>query len=661
MKSFFPLIVLGFALSLQAHAMPVIQTGHTGSVNTIAYSEENGGRLFSCGDDGTLKIWDAGTAELIATLRVSYAPVNRIAINPSAPQAAVLEITGVSSCRIHVWDWKAGEKLYTVELEERPLFFEYSPLGTFLMYGKSEIASLVVLDAKTGKNTSRFSEGFGIVSFISMSKTEKNIMTYQQSGKITYWEFGTEKKIPGYPKSTLQDLSLISLSDSKRFIAAQSGSNMAIVDIVTGDVIDRTSLPGIVNTAISKDGKEIAAIVKTLSGTAVYKYSFDGKKLKKVEVPSLASLTSSRDVCFIGNNLYIAQAEGDIACLNENGGLVSFSSNKLMRITDIAMSRATVAAAAGPRILVVPMSVIEGKEPMDGEEGTVVPSMENPFPGDAGLAFLDQDRLCVWNRSETAAKLSVYDIKSGEPVFEYDDFESPLIQVNPTGTKILTLQKNGNLKIIDTEKGGAVFEYSAQGLNMAMPVGNDRLIAARNQTGKTASTLISINSKTGETVQLNDSSVFCYSLLYDSAGKRLYYISIDRDGAQSTTSLKYRYGRDFESVKTLSFYKGEDFSASIAGTDRWFYTSLGYETIRATDGVEVPRFADSSSVPRRLALSGKYLCSLNLDLSVSVYDVTTKRNTFNFYLFNDMEWIAVYPELGYTVSKDGKKYIKAPL
>jgi WD40 repeat protein len=657
MKPILSILTIIFALSSSAYTEPVIQTGHIGSVNMIAYSEANGGRLFSCGDDGTLKIWEVDTALLIASLRVSYSAINRIAVNPTATQVAVLEYTGVSSCRIHVWDWKKSERLYSVELEERPLFFEYSPMGNYLIYGRPDLASLVVLDSGTGKDTTRFADGFGIVSFISMSKTEKNIMTYQQSGKITYWEFGIEKKIAGYPKTTLQDLSKISASDSKRFIAAQSGDSLAIVDLVTGDVIDKTNLPGIVNTAISKDGKQIAAVVKTQTGTEANIFSFDGKKLKKTDVSALRGISSQlRDCCYIGNDLYFATGDGELKLLRENRVSV-FSSNRLVRITDIAMSHDLVAVAAESKVLLVPIAVIEGKESIWENGNDKLPSIANPYAPDAGIGFLDEKKLCIWNRGEVAHAVSVYDLDKGETIFEYDDFESPIIQVCPIGKNILTLEKNGALKIIDPATGEHVFEYSAQGLNMVVPVSNDRLIGARNQIGKTASTLMSINSKTGETVPLNDASVFCYSLLFDSAAKRLYYLSIDRDGIQSTTSLKYRYGKDFESVKTLSSYKGEDFTATITGADKWFYTSLGYEMINATDGNQVTRFDTSGSVPRRLAQSGKTLCSLNLDLSVSIYDVTTKHNIFNFYLFEDNDWIALYPEGGYAISENGKKYI----
>ena len=71
----------------------IVDSGHAGAVRWIEVDEKRG-LLFSAGDDGTVRIWDPVAGNLLHTLHVTQLSTGRIAVNPFAPQLAVVVTDG---------------------------------------------------------------------------------------------------------------------------------------------------------------------------------------------------------------------------------------------------------------------------------------------------------------------------------------------------------------------------------------------------------------------------------------------------------------------------------------------------------------------------------------------------------------------------------------
>src|SRR5262245_35964469 len=59
----------------------VLQTGHTGSINAIALSAD-GRFLVSASEDGTLKVWDTATGNVLRTLQGHDKQVLAVSVSP---------------------------------------------------------------------------------------------------------------------------------------------------------------------------------------------------------------------------------------------------------------------------------------------------------------------------------------------------------------------------------------------------------------------------------------------------------------------------------------------------------------------------------------------------------------------------------------------------
>ena len=112
--------------------MAFVSSGHRGAVMDVAEDSERG-LLFSVGEDGFLRIWDTEAGTLVRKIAVTRQVAQSVALNPSAPLAAVVVTDGLRSFAVDVWDWDAGKRLFSIPIVDAPLFVRFSWSGTYLL------------------------------------------------------------------------------------------------------------------------------------------------------------------------------------------------------------------------------------------------------------------------------------------------------------------------------------------------------------------------------------------------------------------------------------------------------------------------------------------------------------------------------------------------
>ncbi|MBN1412237.1 MAG: PQQ-binding-like beta-propeller repeat protein [Spirochaetales bacterium] len=646
--------------AIEAESRRVVQSGHLKGVNDFVYDPSRN-LLISSSEDGTVRIFNADSREVLYTIRVAYRRLSTIAVHPQKSLFAVIEVSGSLSSVIHVIDWETGNTLYTVQLEEIPLFLNFSPGGTYLVYGLMEWKSIIFCDALSGKKLPLLESGFGIVSFVTVSKNEDKIMAYQPSGKITYWEINTEKPLLAKPIETLASLQALSLSENRRFLAASYNDKLVIIDTVTGNVGAKTSLAGITRTVFHPDGKTVYCITKKDSVYHLNKAVWNGASLTVTDIsPKGGALNSLTAMTYIRNRLYFSDSEGSIQALNEaNGTIIPFSENILIEISDLAFTEKWICFGYEQNIITFPLNILEktggnpGKEPLFS-------SYENPFKEPVGLLFYSPTELLVWTKSDNNGRFMILDAETGEPRSDVVTFPSPLISVDSIKNHILTLEKNGNCTVLTRNPFQKLFTYKAPGLNKVIFASNTALIGAKSKLSARESPLIIINPKTEETVPVKASSLLCYEIAYDENSASLYSLSIERNDSGNITFLKSHTGKDLEKEISLYAFYDEDTQATLA-LDRetgMLYTSVGYNEIHVLKDGKVRVFTETRHPARKLYISGSMLLSINRDYSITVYDKATEALILDLYFFKDSSFVVFFPDGTSYSYKNGGDYVR---
>ena len=589
-------------------------------------------------------------------------------MHPVLPQVAALVGGSLRTAGVAVWDWQKREQLYFLELGEQVMSLQYSPGGAYLVLTRADFDSLALLDPRTGRSLFYMRKGFGIVPFAVVSRNENNIMTYQPSGLITYWDIRSGDTLRQV--STLADLSLFAVSPNSRFLAAAHQERLVVVDLLSGDRIDERHAPGLTALAFSPQGSEITGILRTAEGVQLRQWYFGGRFLLELTPPwGVRPLADPLALHYGEGRLYVGGRDGTIAALRADGSVQTLARNALFRYSDAAVLDRRVALAGAERIVLLESSFLTDTVATNRDGSPASPwtlsvrSLANPLVsaspvlnswesvvGDqggrtgsgTGLEFLDPNTLLVWSRGEDPPRLGILDVSSGAFQGLPVQLGAPLKQVNRFGGGIVLVDESGECVILNPFNFEPRFRYRSPGTNKLVFAVGDTLVAGKTSLSTFGSPLLQINELTGETVTIPDTGLLVYDLAFEPRDGNLYSVSVTGRGGSSRTSLKMHSGFGFERSRVLHEYPGEDVAAGLA-VDRSgrVYSSLGYERVVVWDGERLQSLDDARHVHRALYAAADKLVAANRDGSLTFWDTRTRRVLASLYVFEDSTWGAV--------------------
>jgi WD40 repeat protein len=650
----FLLLLLSSPLLMPQQRWVPIDISHFGKITDLVYDGERH-LLFSAGEDGTVRIWNTEEKKHLGSVRISHRPVQRLAVHPSQPHLAVLVGELLQAGTLEVWDWQRGERLFTVESDKQLMYFAYSPKGNYLFYSQADYKSLTVVNPKTGRVLPYMGSGFGIVSYFTVARNEGNIMTYQPSGFISYWDIRTGRMIKQVRAPA--NLDQIRISPNSRYIAASTGQELVLVDVLSGEIVDSTRVAGIVDLSFSTVGNEISGVVETENTAVVKKWYFGGKYLIELTTAFETRFPQSSCLVYSDRDLYLATSDGSISAVVPGGNITGVAENRRMEIFDLAFYESTLAIASAREIAVFDSEFF--LRPYNSEQDADIELRElrfpNPFGSSLGITYLDSRRLLLWRKSEEEGKLALLNTWYGGiqdlPVV----FESPIRKVTVSSQGIVVVEESGRCRILDPDTFATTFEYHAPGMNKLIFTFGDILIGAKTSLSTFAGPLLQINRRTGETVPIQDPSLFVYDILYSGMGRsgELYSLAVEQRAGQVRTVVKVHSGFAFERSRILQQFDGEDLGATLAGDDSGtVYTTLGYESVKVFSGSQSGALEASGQIPRSLYVHDDKVFTLNRDSSISVWEIRSRRLLLNIHMFDTGSWTALTPTGGIRLSRE---------
>ncbi len=633
----------------------VVETGHIGAVNALAYDKKDS-LLFSGGSDGTVRAWDMSNRELVGTLQVGHLPVRMLAVNPLSHEIATFETDNINTFRITAWNWETGKRLFSHDLSETPLFMKYSPSGNFLVYGVTNWRSLNFLDSSTGETLPYFQGGIGIVSDVIISDSEKSIMTYSPSGQIEYWTLDSGTLRQSY--HTLPNLSAISFTPNNRYLIGAYNDNLVMIDLVGGQTVASTALPGIEDTSLDPSTNEVAVYSNGGNGPELSLYSLTNGFIRMGSAFS-APQSPVNDLEFIDGVLISAENGSPLSAERPYFSPSGFGVNNLLQINDIAVNSDKMVLTSQNHILSLGSSILDMTDSTQAQSVSFSRTA-NPYGGPTGALALRDGRFVLWNLNGQNGSYRIYgSFGIGSAI---GNFPAPFVDVRDAGSELLTLDSQGTVNLLNIDSGVSTFNYTAFGLQSVAYINPQKIIAGRSQSGALNTALLQINPVTEETVPIPDSSIVVFDMAYDSANQELYTLDIENSSSGTSTVLKAHQLSTLDRGEKLLSYSGEDHTSGLAvdSAANSVYSSLGFDGVKEImpDNGNTTNLAPTDHIPRKLLVHGDWVISLNTDSTVTVWSRLTGQRVLDLYLFKNLSWAAVLRSGQFISSPGAEQYLK---
>jgi WD40 repeat protein len=235
-----------------------IDAGPT-TVFDLAFSPD-GRRLAAAVADGSVKLCDSATGEVIRTFSHQQGSVHGVAFSPNGRFLA----TASADKTVKVWDADSGKRLFSLEGHTKPVWrVVFSPNGGHVATTSAD-ETVRLWNAATGQLVHTLEGNVDYPNGAAFSPDSQRLASVVSEGKKRYrimvWDVGTgkESKVTLPPQPDEISTPVFS-ADGSRIIAQVGEHGTKAWDANTGTEILSLPLVTTLVTALSPDGRRLAA------------------------------------------------------------------------------------------------------------------------------------------------------------------------------------------------------------------------------------------------------------------------------------------------------------------------------------------------------------------------------------------------------------------
>jgi WD40 repeat protein/DNA-binding SARP family transcriptional activator len=586
----------------ELHNVLTIAAHEPGGAPGVAYSPD-GARAASIGIDGTAKVWDAGSGELLQTFagdpdtiggNIAFSPDGELLAASWASQVLVWEMAGgelrwrlpgeivgmdttdnlafsPDSARLavanmdgqpKVWDMANGRELFALAGHEGVTDgLAFSPDGRRLATGDST-GIVKIWDAATGQELATLQHG-GWVHGLAFSPDGRQLAAAGADGRLVVWDTESGATVLSLPTSSgLYDVAY--MPDGERLVSVHQDGTTMLWDATSGRPL--LTLAGHLSTVISVSPSPDNIHIAT-SGYDSTVRIWDTRPGREV-VTMPAHTGPAYDTAYSpdGTRLATASADGTVKLWDTASGLLAlslFPDTPSPGFSGIAFSPDGQRVAAGG----VDGTVLVG----DAATGQTLRTLTGHTDMVWGLAFSpDGTRLATTSWDRTAR---VWDLETGKEIATHTGYTDLVFGVafSPDGKRVFTAGDR-YAREWDATTGQTLHTFYGDGLDVyGLALSPD---GRRMALGRQDGSVILWDLSSGEVLrQLTGHGGLVKTIAFSRDGTRLVTGSFDK-------LAKVWDARTGQEIATLYGNAGNVFGVALSPDGRRLATAGGDGTAR---------------------------------------------------------------------------------
>jgi WD40 repeat protein len=619
----------------------VPQTGHIDSISSMAIHGLDGA-LVTASHDGSLRIWETSTRKLKYKMQVSALPLVDMVLHPDKPRAAVIESDGISIHRLSIWDWSEHRRIFSRELQAMPTYLSFSPAGTFLAYSIADWQSMTVINANSGVRLPYIRNGFGIVSGFRISSSEERILTYLPSGSIQYRNLRSGTLIQEFP--TIADVLEPIFVMSNRYMLGRWEDNLMAIDLLSGEDVGSVRVPNLLSFSANPETGDVLCLVESSeeeNGLGYLSYSFSGSTFRsrynRYKPPEGLSANDTS-----GRTVYAGTEDGDLFYQTTySSSPRPFSTSKLAAVHDFDSSSGLILTTT-ESIITIYADYLYDNISVRATNPVLSHTQANPLGSAAQVTSVGDGVYVLQDDSGEVGRYWLFSPVEGAIGLPNDLYEAPILTTSTKDRRILTVDESGTIQIFSLFRNDFEFETQAFGLKTAIFADGDHIVAGGRRSQSLRTSKLLVDTITGESVPFDDDSLETFQLAYEPLSHSLYSLSVEGSATDPKTVLAEHSGQIFENSRVLYSMAGKHADATMSvGRSTLFFSSAGVNrALYAGTGRFMP-VDGNDNIPVKVQVIDDWFLALNRDSSLSVWHRATGAHALDFYLFEDLEWVAV--------------------
>ena len=644
----------------------IIDSGHKDSIESIV-SHDCCKTLISADNNGLVKVWDLTTNKLVYQVNTGLKGTIQLKTHPEKKQFAIL-VSRPGYTKIAVWDWVKNKELFSRELNDKPIQFDYSAKGKYLFLTKISSPSMVMMDSQTGRDFSYLKRLYDLFSYAYIGGSESRVMTYSNSGTLKYWDIRTSTL--QNEADTLTDLREITVlqTEGKRYFVARKGETLFLIDRLNGDVRDTLEQENMLSFSVDPDTGNIAIITKSNTGRlktvmvktpeAFFSPMEIGSFLGQTETLGLAeSLQNSTEYFSLSGNLTDSRLTGRRLFLADTTGKIweidsetlrpaVFKKNLISDLKDLNFMDDSLFILSDKSLTRLQSSHFTGSDTsLRGFSDLNITRQDSPLPGDSEIEAVDSEKMIIWTRNSVEKGYVIYSPDNNAILNSNYSFESALNQLHVRNDQVLVLENSGEASLNNIHTGIRDFQFSALGMVSLNFLNDSTLLGGKSLMKSGRNPMFTVQTDTGEIIPLQDDRFLVYDILSLPDSNRTFTIGLANKGNNTVeTSIQSHSINNPSSVSTVFLRTGEWIDA-IFTADTSSYTPTLYGTITGRDIIRISgsrkKIWDYDKNIEKIFYHNSLLYILNTDGSLSLFNPRTERIILDFYLMEDNSWIAI--------------------